>query len=292
MTEPEIRGRFLPSRTYARWRWTLRFGLMIVPLVILIFGAIELYLTPSKYRSVCVFSVNHGPKPEEIIALAKSRSVTELTVDRLGLQKVLDCDKEMAAQAVTKNLTIKAISGTQLIELAVVFSRKEAARDIAEEIPKCVVQHLTNLSQQEIETKNKEFAGLIGKASDVAAQKAADLANLLKVHGNQPADLAAQQALERMKRASILADAEVERLGNLRVDAEVHQLKSLPSLELHSKPVIGDHAHSPNVGEELGTLVVKSLVCGLIAALILPYFLEFVFPPNRPAPKVNPVIDL
>jgi hypothetical protein len=27
----EITGRFLPSRAYGRWKWAVRFGLLIVP---------------------------------------------------------------------------------------------------------------------------------------------------------------------------------------------------------------------------------------------------------------------
>lgn len=291
MTEPEDQGRFLPSRTYSRWRWTVRFGLMTVPVVTLIFGLIELYLTPKKYQSTCVFSITHGPQPEEIVTLASSRAVVSRVVDRLELQKAIDCDKETATQAVIKNLNVEAIPKTGRIELKIEFSNKESAWNIAGEIPKSVLQHLTDGMEKDLALRKGKLADLIQEASDDADQKAADLAKLQKIHDGST-DEPARQIVERAKRSSILADSEVERLQTLMANEQLANLGSLPRLDIATAPVIADHASSPDIGKELGYLFGKSLVFGLLAALALPYLLEFALPPDHGSRRLEPAVEL
>lgn len=291
MNEPENQGRFLPSRTYSRWRWTVRFGLMTVPVVTLIFGLIELYLTPNQFQSTCVFSIPHGPQPEEIVTLASSRAVVGSVVDRLGIQKTIDCDKETALGAVTKKLEVKVIPGTQRIELTSEFSNKETARDIADEIPKSVLRHLTDGLEKDLAARKGKLANLVQEASDEAHQKAADLAKLQKIHDGST-DESVRLIVDRAKRASILADSEVERLKNLMANEKLSTLGSLPRLDIATAPVIGDHASSPDVGKELGYLFGKSLLYGLIAALLLPYLFELALPPDHGTRRLEPALEL
>lgn len=291
MTEPEDQGRFLPSRTYSRWRWTVRFGLMTVPFVTLIFGLIELYLTPNQYQSTCVFSIPHGPQPDEIVTLASSRAVVGRVVDRLGLQKTIDCDKETAIGAVIKNLRLEVIPGTQRIELTSEFSNKESARDIAEEIPKSVLQHLSEGLEKDLAMRIGKLAHLIQDATDVADEKSADLAKVQKIHEGST-DESVRQIVDRAKRASILADSEVERLQSLMANEKLSNFSSLPRLDIATAPVIGDHASSPDVAKELGDLFAKSLVFGLIAALALPYLFELAFPPDHGSRALQPALEL
>ena len=291
MNEPEVQGRFLPSRTYSRWRWTVRFGLMTVPAVTLIFGLIELYLTPNQFQSTCVFSIPHGPQPEEIVTLASSRAVVERVVDRLGIQKSIDCDKESALGAVTKRLDVKVIPGTQRIELTSEFSNKETARGIADEIPKSVLQHLTDGLEKDLAARKGKLADLIREASDEAHQKAADLAKLQKIHEGGTEE-SVRQIVDRAKRASILADSEVERLKSLMANEKLSNLGSLPRLDVATAPVIGDHASSPEVGKELGNIFGKSLLYGLLAALLLPYLLELALPPDHGSRRLEPALEL
>ena len=83
MSSTETSGRFLPSRIYSRWKWAIRFGLLLVPFLILLSGGITLFLSPNKYRSVTLFGLENGPPPQEIVELVKSRSVLARVVDRL-----------------------------------------------------------------------------------------------------------------------------------------------------------------------------------------------------------------
>ena len=71
MSSTETSGRFLPSRIYSRWKWAIRFGLLLVPFLILLSGGITL------------FGLENGPPPQEIVELVKSRSVLARVVDRL-----------------------------------------------------------------------------------------------------------------------------------------------------------------------------------------------------------------
>jgi|GEM_PF-5355183 len=44
MDADEITGRFLPSRVYCRWKWTVRAGLTVVPMLVLLGGGLVLFL--------------------------------------------------------------------------------------------------------------------------------------------------------------------------------------------------------------------------------------------------------
>jgi hypothetical protein len=77
----------------------------------------------------------------------------------------------------------------------------------------------------------------------------------------------------------MLADAEVERLSNLRTASLTENLEKLPHISIHTAPVIAERAHAPNVDEELGAIVLQALLFGLLSALVLPYLMELVFAP-------------
>lgn len=62
----EIRGRFLPSRVYSRWKWTVRFGLLIVPFLSFLAGGLTLYLTPGTYRSTTLIELENGPATPKV----------------------------------------------------------------------------------------------------------------------------------------------------------------------------------------------------------------------------------
>ncbi|RYD28072.1 MAG: hypothetical protein EOP87_20210, partial [Verrucomicrobiaceae bacterium] len=67
-----LAGRFLPSRVYARWKWTVRFGLSALPLILFLAGAFTLYLSPARYRSTAVFEYLGSRSPAEAAALLRS----------------------------------------------------------------------------------------------------------------------------------------------------------------------------------------------------------------------------
>jgi uncharacterized protein involved in exopolysaccharide biosynthesis len=276
----EIRGRFLPSRVYSRWKWTVRFGLLLVPFLIFLSGGLILFLTPDKYRSSTLFSLENGPPPREIVELIESRGVLERVVEQLELANQLNVDRDTAMGIVHEASSVKSVPDTNLVEITVTVTNKVRARDIAGQIPICLRDYLVEISQKKNKAKAGDLDQLIRDASDVADEKAAAVTNLEKVHGANPADTPVITTLERARRTSLLADAEVERLQNLRSECLAGNLETLPRLDVHSAPVISDTPFDPKIGLELNLLAAQSLVAGLIAALLLPYLMELASPPR------------
>lgn len=292
MNEPEIHGRFLPSRVYHRWKGTVRFGILIVPLLVLLSGGITLFLTASKFGSRTVFSLENGPPPAEIVNLIHARRTVQRTTSTLELQKRWDVDSDTAGSILDGISEARILPDTSWIELTVTHTNKLDARDIAGEIPNALTAHLRELAQAGIAQNLAELNTLIQNASDTAEEKASHVAQIRKVHGSDTTDTEVAGPLQRALRASLLADAEVERLQSLRQDMQTAKIDQLPRLLIHTDPVIGEAPSSPDGGDELGKLTLHTLVSGLLVALLLPYLLEFVFPSGSGNPKqVRPLAD-
>lgn len=280
MSSTEIRGRFLPSRVYNRWKWTVRFGLMLVPFVMLLSGGIEVYLSASKYRSGVLFGLENGPPPKEIVELVESRSVLDRVVDYLKLGDRWSVDRDTAMRTLKENMTARVVPDTRLVEVKVTHIDKGDARDAAAQIPVSLKEHLTEAVRRENAAKAGEIDTLIREATDAAEEKATALATLEKVHGPKPEDSALAVKHQRASRQSLLADAEVERLRNLRSACLTENLDELPKLTVHSGPVISDMPVNPK-GGDLGELALRCLITGLLSALLLPYLMELAFPPGQ-----------
>jgi len=292
MNEPEIHGRFLPSRVYHRWKGTVRFGILIVPLLVFLSGGITLFLTTSKYSSSTVFSLENGPPPAEIVNLTHARPTFQRVTSNLELQKRWDLDKDAAGRILDGITEARILPDSSWIELTVTHTNRADARDIAEEIPNALTAHLREFADAGIAQNLSELGKLIQDASDTAEEKASEVAQIRKVHGPDVTATEPAGPLQRALRASLLADAEVERLQSLRQDFQTAKIDQLPRLLVHADPFIGEISASPNVGEELGKLILYTLGSGLLVALILPYLLEFAFPPGLRKPKqVHPLTD-
>lgn len=281
MSPEEKNGRFLPSRVYSRWKWTVRFGLLLVPFFILLSGGVKLFLTPSKYRSTTLFEIENGPSPAEIAELAKSSAIIGRVKERLQLANRLQVDQEPLI-AIVKDATVaRILPDTRLIELNVTMLNKVDARDIAEQLPICVRDYLVEIIRRKNQEKAAEIQTLIHDAADAATEQAAQVVRMEQIHGAKPNEAGAATTLERARRASMLADAEVERLKNQKSAVLTDQLENLPRLNVHTAPVIAGLPHSPKAGEELESLALQSLLAGVLTALLLPYLMELVFSPRQ-----------
>jgi capsular polysaccharide biosynthesis protein len=274
----EIDGRFLPSRVYRRWKWAVRLGLLVIPFVILLSGGLTLFLSPNKYRSTTVFSIDQGPGPAEVAHLVKSSSTLEQVTRGLELPNRWNVDSETVHKIVRGITATKILPDTPLVEITVTHTNKIDARDIAQMLPESVHAGLMGISRDQSKVKADEIALLIDKASDTARESAAVLSNLEKVHGATPSDNAAARMLERARRDSLLADAEVERLRTLHTARLTEDIDSLPSLQIHTRPTISDTAFSPKIASDLNLLALRSLGWGLLVALLAPYLSELAFP--------------
>jgi hypothetical protein len=279
MESREITGRFLPSRVYSRWKWIVRLGLMLVPFLVILSGGVKLFLSPNIYRSTTLFGLDNGPPPEEIIELVKSRGLLGRVAERLELAERFNLDRETAVTVIREATEARIVPDTRLIEMHVSLINKVDARDIAEQIPSSLKDYLVEIIRKNNREKAEEIDKLILDAADLAEEKSSVVANMEKIHGENRAAAAVMTTLERARRASMLADAEVERLKNLRSAFLTENLETLPRLSIHTSPVIADKAHSPKVDQELGAIVLQALVFGLLSALLLPYLMELVFAP-------------
>jgi hypothetical protein len=287
MEPEEITGRFLPSRVYSRWKWIVRLGLMLVPFLVLLSGGVKLFLSPNKYRSTTLFSLENGPPPEAIIELVKSSGVLVPVVESLQMAERFNVDRDTAVKLIRENTEARIVPDTRMIDISISLSGKVDARDIAEQIPKSLKDYLVENSRKNSREKAEEIDKLILDAADVAEEKASVVANMEKIHGAKPADSAYISPLERARRASMLADAEVERLKKLRSASLTENLEKLPYISIHTAPVIADKAHSPKVEEELEAMVLQALLFGLLSALVLPYLMELVFAPVQDDPGLE-----
>jgi hypothetical protein len=279
---------------YARWKWSVRLGLMVVPFLVFLSEGLILFLTPSKYRSTTLFEFENGPPLHEIPELIVSRSNLERVAKQLELSNRFGTDRDTSIEVIRKNSKCKVMSDTRLVEFSMSHTNANVARDIAEQMP----LGLKIMLEENIRRKNEEKAvaikDLISEAEYKVSEVSTDLHNVVTFHGMHPTDGIGQIEVERARRAMLLAEAEVEHLDNQRLMVLGGRFDTLPRLVVHSAPTIASAPHSPNIGVELAALTVRSLVIGLFTALLLPYLLELAFPPHRQAVVMmrDPVEDL
>jgi hypothetical protein len=253
---------------------------MLVPFVMLLAGGIQIHLAPVKYRSCTLFELENGPSPREIVELVQSRGVLGKVVSHLQLYERMRVDSDNAMQILKETMTAKVVPDTRLVEIKITLTNKVDARDVADSIPASLKQHLVAAEEEKIAGMIREIDDLIREATDTAGEKATVLANLEKVHGPKPEDAALALKHQRANRESLLADAEVERLRNLRSACITENLDERPKLTVHSAPVISSSPINPK-GDGLGELALRCLIVGLLCALLLPYLMELAFPPHR-----------
>lgn len=279
---------------YARWKWSVRLGLMLVPFLVFLSGGITLFFTPNKYQSTTLFEFENGPPLHEIPELVVSQSNLDHVSNQLELSNRLNLDRDNIIEIIRKNSKCTVKPDTRLVELSMLHTTGTVARDVAEQIPLSLKIMLTENIRRKNEEKATAIKTLISEAEYEANKTAVDLANQEKVHGEQPSEASLLTKLERARKASLLADAEVDRLKALHTATLTDNIDTQPRLIVHSAPTIANTPHSPRMGEELAALTVRSLVIGLITALLLPYLLELAFPPRQQAVVMmrDPVEDL
>jgi hypothetical protein len=280
--DPQIEGgRFLASRVYSRWRWAARFGLMVVPVLVLLCGGLILFLTPSKYLSKALVEVENGRSPQESAKMCKSSVILGQVVEGLHLTERLQVDHETAVEILTESVQVQVIPDTHLIEISATSPQKDLARNVAAEIPRSLAKFEKGRVESALTEKLAKLDLLILDARDAASEKSVEVSRIEKVVRQDASENAGARELERARRASLLADSEVERLLVLRADAATSLLQSEPRLIVHNEPVISDRPSNPKIGPELNDLALEALAAGLVVALLLPYLCELAFPPQN-----------
>jgi hypothetical protein len=288
----EIRARFLPSRVYSRWKWTVRGGLLLVPFFSFLAGGLHLYLSPTRYRSTALVEFENSPPAPELAKVMESRANLNHVNEQLDLGNRLNLDQDSVVESLRQMTEVTVIPETRLLEVAVTCQPKDLARDVAAQLVRSLRDYLTGVVTAASKAKADQLGSLLANATDYAEDEATKVANLEKLHGANPAEAAVATAVQRARRAALLADAEVERLRHLRNECLTQPLDTLPRLIVHSDPVISQKPHSPQVGREFSKLIGRSLLLGLLTALLLPYLMELAFPPRTtPLSSQGPAFD-
>ncbi len=292
---PQLAGRFLPSKVYARWKWTVRFGLFAMPLILFLAGGVVLYLAPTKYESKAVFEYRGSRTPAEAAALLKSRNVQVDVCDALQLQERWGCDKETNCQildGITKTLVDQA-SGQ--IEVTVTHTEKESARDIAAELPKALDRYETKLSTNAINFRLRELRRATRDGEDEAEARYRNLAKLLSLVGEQssnPGDKLHVTALQiEWEQQCRRVDDNKNRIAEM--DLELASLGKFTTV--HTDPFISQTPAGKKSEDSLGEVSLEALGYGLLFALLVPYLFELACPNHRrfitPVKKMSPLAD-
>jgi hypothetical protein len=275
----ETHARFLPSRIYSRWKWAVRCGLMLVPFFSFLAGGLLLYLSPVRYRSTALVEFQNSPPAPELAELLESRANLTAVNDQLQLTNLLSLDSDTVVAVLREAIEVNVVPDTRLLEVSVTLRQKDTARDTAAQLVRSLRDYLTGIVTTAGKTKADHLESLIAHATEFAEEQTTKVANLEKLHSPAPADAAPATLLLRARRAALLADAEVERLRTLRNECLTQNLDALPRLVVHSDPVASQTPCSPQVGPAFSKLIGRSLLLGLLTALVLPYLMELAFPP-------------
>jgi hypothetical protein len=271
-----LAGRFLPSRVYARWKWTVRSGLSALPLVLFLSGALTLYLTQARYRSTVVFEYLGSRPAAEAAALVKSRNVVEPAVKELGLTNRLEIDMDSLFRIITRTTKITVDEETGMIRLQVTNTNKEVARDVAGALAASLDAYEKSLATDRIRQR-LELAEIEENATgDEAEEKQKLLARLISLRGADKGDPLSQLDLDAARGEWEHAQRQLLDVRT-RISAEKRELANPGKwVAVHTQPVISNNAVKPD--ESWQTVILRALGAGLVFSLCAPYLLELAFP--------------
>ncbi|MES2921971.1 MAG: hypothetical protein V4819_10505 [Verrucomicrobiota bacterium] len=275
-----LAGRFLPSRVYARWKWTVRFGLSALPLTLFIAGGVTYYLTPSRYESTADFEYLGKRPPAEAAALLRSGNVIAPAIANLKLTERMGMDTDSLSQQLVEAIRTTVDSGTGMIELTVENLQGEIARDLAAELPKSLDDYEKSLATAEIKVRLEGAEESVTEGEDEADAKRQDLARLISVRG-QAVDPVSQLDLDAARGDW---DHAYQRVLESRAKvADARRELSAPGkwVVIHSPPTISNEPVIRKSGDSMGEIIGESLGAGLAFALLAPYLLELAFPRRR-----------
>jgi capsular polysaccharide biosynthesis protein len=271
-----LAGRFLPSRVYARWKWTVRFGLSALPLILLLAGCVVLYLTPSRYQSTIVFEYLGKRPPADVAALLKTNQVIGLASKQLELSGLMGVDSATLNEIVAHNLRVKVERGTGFIELKVTDTRKEVARDLAEGMVNALATYEKSIASSAIELRQNELHQATRDTEDQAEEKLKNLTRLMRLSGGAEADALSQLEIDAARGDWEAARQQVREFQNQSEHAERELRNPGKWVEILSQPTISPSAVKPKT--TLNDTILRSLAIGLAFALLAPYLLELAFP--------------
>lgn len=276
MNKKRIAGRFLPSRVYDRWKWSVRCGLVLVPLILFLIGGIVVYLTPARYQSSVVFEYQGPRSYQEVAALLKSRNLIENMIRSLDLVKVWGVDSGTAYKIVSKATAVTAGESSGMIEVSVTDVRKELARDMAVEMVKSLETYEKSLFTAATQNQMENLVKSVFAAEDDAEEKQQALVRLMRLRSESAADPVSQLDVDAARNewnhaSSLVLD------GRNRLAAVKMKLADPGKWTVVHTPA---EVASTSVAQDdsLAMVLYRSLGIGLAFALAIPYLLELAFP--------------
>lgn len=271
-----LAGRFLPSRVYARWKWTVRFGLSALPLILFLSGATTLFLSQERYRSTTVFEYLGTRPAGEVVALLKSRNVMDPAARSLDMSSRFSVDSATAYQIINKLTKTSVDSESGLFRVQVTHTSKETARDLAAALVTSLENYEISLVAGEIRKRLGLAEGELIAAEDEAEQKQEALARLIALRGDETHD-----PVSRLDIDAARVGWEHARTYALDVRTRIAALqRELANLGrwvvVHTSPVIPTTAVTPE--KSWAYFIFSSIGTGLAFTLIAPYLLELAFP--------------
>jgi capsular polysaccharide biosynthesis protein len=183
---------------------------------------------------------------------------------------------------------VEPASGT--IEVKVIHTNKEDARDLAAGLVKALETYESDLSVKEFANRMIAAQRLLQEAEDDEESKRKFLANLISVRGEAPEEPAARLDLDAARKDWQNAqDRVVEREAKLRANAEESRVQRT-WVELLSQAQISDTPVKIAADETMPGVILRSLGTGLGCALVIPYLLELLFPRVRKTKKLPPPV--
>ncbi len=277
-TKKRLAGRFLPSRVYARWVWTVRSCLVVLPSILFLAGALTLYLSPSRFKSTVAFEyVGKRPLPD-VVALMKSSNLLGRVHDSLELTKRLEMDRGTGIQILRDVTEVSMTPATRMIQLDVVLTPAELSRDVAAAFPKALEDYEKSLAIAGIKTRLHSAQNEVAAAEDRVAAAQKTLVRLVSVRGEETGDPVSQLDVDAARAAWTHANEQL--LGSQAlVDSLAREHFSLGSWTVvHTIPQISNSSVGPKSEDTLGMVILRSIGIGLGCALAIPYLLELAFP--------------
>lgn len=267
-------GRFLPARVYTRWKWAIRTGLLLIPLILFLAGGVAIYMTPLRYKSTATFEYLGPRSAHEAASLLKSHHVGDaLSKFRTSFGDGWSMVDHLSDSKIV-NTRVNRESG--FIELEVMNSNKNTARDMAVKMIEALGDYEKSIVVGQAKARIQALEARVTESEDLAAEKRQALAKLMVLRSSTPVDPllelnidSARAEWEFFNRQALEDRGEIA--GEERAIATAG-----PWVVVHSKPLV---AQTAEPGEEtLPELIWWSLGVGLAFALTAPYLLELAFP--------------
>ena len=262
-----------------------------MPLILLLAGGLTLYLEPYRYSSTAEFEYL-GKRPRvEVEALIKSRNILEDSARSCELGSALGVDMDSAVGVLSESLETESDPGSGILKVTVTHPLKVMARDLAASLPVSLEKYEIKLASQEIRTRLEVAEESLKELEQDADDKQQMLIRVIAIRGDQAAD-----AIGRLDVDSARSEWEYSHQSVLEGRSRITELKR--ELEqpgkwvvIHSPPQVSQKSIDDKGEDLLGIVLLQALVSGVAFALIVPYFLEWVFPRRRSRKAIQDRVD-